>query len=413
MKLNGSIQLDGDKSISIRMILFSILSGQGSKIENIGKSRDVRSSIRCIEKLGLSYDSKTCRINKIPISASNFFDCDNSGTTARLLIGILCGLRIPFKITGDGSLTRRPMKRIIIPLQRMGIELIHANWRLPIEVKSYKGINALRYELPIASAQLKSCIILAALGASGKSQVIERHKSRSHTEKILKMMGANIAIHGNKINISNSGKIKPVNYNVPGDISSAAFLIQMTLLSRGSSIIIKNSILSKERVGFVHVLKSMKANIEITNQFIDKANEEVGDIVVKSSELRAIDVAKEIIPSCIDEIPVLAACATQASGQTIIRGVEELKYKESDRLELIVGNLKRMKADIFTNGKDIVINGKKQLYSTTIITKNDHRIFMTFYALSMALGIKLDYDIEDSFVYSYPNFIKDIKRLKL
>ena len=145
MRLNGSIQLDGDKSISIRMILFSILSGQGSKIGNIGKSRDVRSSIRCIEKLGLSYDNKTCRINKIPISTSNFFDCDNSGTAARLLIGILCGLKIPFKITGDGSLTRRPMKRIIIPLQRMGIELIHTNWRLPIEVKSYKEINALRY----------------------------------------------------------------------------------------------------------------------------------------------------------------------------------------------------------------------------------------------------------------------------
>tara|TARA_B100000214_G_scaffold373834_1_gene355040 strand:+ start:157 stop:1398 length:1242 start_codon:yes stop_codon:yes gene_type:complete len=412
MRLNGSIQLDGDKSISIRMILFSILSGQGSKIGNICKSRDVFSSIRCIEKLGLSYDSKTCRINKIPISASNFFDCDNSGTTARLLIGILCGLRIPFKITGDGSLTRRPMKRIIIPLQRMGIELIHTNWRLPIEVKSYKEINALRYELPIASAQLKSCIILAALGANGKSQVIEKNKSRSHTEKILKMMGANIAIDGNKINISVSKKIKTVNYNVPGDISSAAFLIQMTLISRGSSIIIKNSILSKERVGFIHVLKSMKANIEIKNQYIDEAKEEVGDIIVKSSELRAIDVAKEIIPSCIDEIPVLAACATQASGQTVIRGVEELKYKESDRLELIVGNLKRMKADIFTNGKDIVINGKKKLYSTTIITRNDHRIFMAFYALSMALGIKLDYDIEDSFVYSYPNFIKDIKRLQ-
>ena len=294
----------------------------------------------------------------------------------------------------------------------MGIELFHTNWRLPIEVKSYKEINALRYELPVASAQLKSCIILAALGANGKSQVIEKNKSRSHTEKILKMMGANIAIDGNKINISDSKKIRPINYNIPGDISSAAFLIQMALLSRGSSIIIKNSILSKERVGFIHALKSMKANIEIKNQFIDEAKEEVGDIVVKFSKLRAVEVAQEIIPSCIDEIPVLAACATQASGQTVIRGVEELKYKESDRLELIVENLKRMKADIFTNGRDIVINGKKRLYSTTITTKNDHRIFMTFYALSMALGIKLDYDDEGSFIYSYPNFIKDIRKLE-
>ena len=226
------------------------------------------------------------------------------------------------------------------------------------------------------------------------------------------MMGANIAIDGNKINISDSKKIRPINYNIPGDISSAAFLIQMALLSRGSSIIIKNSILSKERVGFIHALKSMKANIEIKNQFIDEAKEEVGDIVVKFSKLRAVEVAQEIIPSCIDEIPVLAACATQASGQTVIRGVEELKYKESDRLELIVENLKRMKADIFTNGRDIVINGKKRLYSTTITTKNDHRIFMTFYALSMALGIKLDYDDEGSFIYSYPNFIKDIRKLE-
>ena len=242
--------------------------------------------------------------------------------------------------------------------------------------------------------------------------MIEKNKSRSHTEKILKMMGANISIDGNKINISESKKIKTVNYNVPGDISSAAFLIQMALLSRGSSIVIENSILSKERVGFIHVLKSMKANIEIKNQYIDEANEEVGDIIVKFSKLKAVEVSQEIIPSCIDEIPVIAACATQASGQTIIRGVEELKYKESDRLELIVDNLKRMNADIFTNGRDIVINGEKRLYSTTIITRNDHRIFMAFYVLSMALGIKLDYDDEGSFVYSYPNFIKDIRKLE-
>ena len=411
MKFNGSIQLGGDKSISIRMILFSILSGEGSQISNVGRSRDVKSAIRCIEGLGLNYCYKTKKIIKKKVPSSNVFDCDNSATTARLLIGLLIGKKVPFKIIGDKSLMSRPMMRVIRPMMEMGVKLKHFSGRLPIETTNYDKLNSIRYELPVASAQLKSCIILASLGANGKSEIIEQFSTRKHTERILKMMGAKIEINKNIISTYPSAALDTVNYYVPGDVSSAAFLIQLAILGAESSVTIKKSLISKDRIGFIEILKAMNANIEIKNEYIDEAGESVGDIIAKSSNLNSVVIDEEVIPSCIDEVIILATCASQARGQTVIKGVEELKHKESNRLELIVKNLKKMNADISTDGSNIVIRGGKRLYSTTITTNNDHRIFMAFYVLSLAIGVEVDFDTVNSFQYSYPNFTKDIKRM--
>ena len=384
--LKGSVEIPADKSITHRAFMFSALTKGVVKVVNFSKGADCLSTLKIIEQLGCEVNF--VNDNEVEINAKSALkapqmplDCGNSGTTTRLMMEILAGQNFNTKLFGDASLSKRPMKRVISPLELMGAKFNHNDYKLPLEVLGSK-LQGIEYNSPLASAQVKSCLLLAGLNAEGTTTFIEPYKSRNHTELMFEAMGADIEVCDNKVCVKKS-QLNPIDITVCGDISSAAFFMVAGLIVPDSDIIIKNVGINETRAGIIEVLKAMKGNIEVLNERI-VSNEKVADIRVKYSQLKATTVEGSIIPKLIDEIPVICVAASQAEGTTIIRNAQDLRNKEADRITAVQKELSKMGIDITETPDGFIINGKTDLIGDCEIEcYHDHRIAMSCYVAGL------------------------------
>ncbi|MCH1961097.1 3-phosphoshikimate 1-carboxyvinyltransferase [Romboutsia hominis] len=418
--LRGSFELIGDKSISHRAIMFSSISKGHNKISNFLMGQDCLSTISCFKKMGVDIDIKG---NEVFVKGNGLYglkppkdllDVGNSGTTIRLLSGILAGNNFDATLIGDESIGKRPMKRVTDPLRMMGCKIEGKDDANYTPIKIYGGnLKGIDYNMPVASAQVKSALILASLYADSKSIIREKVKSRNHTEIMLKSFGADIDVNDLDITINPVKELFNQDIYVPGDISSAAFIIVGALITKGSEVLIKNVGLNKTRTGIIDVVKNMNGNIEIINQRL-VGGELVGDLLVKySKDLNATTIDKTIIPRLIDEIPVIAVLATQAEGTTIIKDAKELKVKESNRIKSVVDNLKLMGADIEELEDGMVIKGKTKLNGASITTFKDHRIAMAFSIANLICDTDIVLDDKECIDISFPGYFDLLKKLSI
>lgn len=412
--LQGGITIPSDKSISHRAVMFASLAKGVSTIENFSHGADCMSTLEVCKVLGIETefkDEKTLIIksNGKFIAPINDLYCGNSGTTMRLMSGILAGQDFNCVLTGDESLSKRPMKRVIEPLTLMGAEILSNEGKSPLKIfgKQLKGVD---YVSKLASAQVKSCVLLAGLHAQGKTSFTEPHVSRNHTERMLEFLGAKILCENSKTTIEKS-ELTPKTITVAGDISSAAFFIVAGLIVPDSEIILKNVGLNPTRTGILDVVKSMGADIEILDEKL-VSNEEVGDIKVKYSHLKACTIEGDIIPRLIDELPVIAVLATQAEGKTIIKDAEDLRNKESDRIKAIVTELKKLGANIEETPDGFIVHGKTQLKGgVEVETYHDHRLAMSLYVAGMVCENPILINGFEWVNISFPEFEKLVEQL--
>ena len=413
MNLTGEIFFPGDKSISHRSLMFAALCSGKSKISNLSTGKDVQSTKNCLIDCGIKiYNEKSSYIvegGKF-INPKKELDCGNSGTTVRLLAGLLSGQNINATFVGDESLSNRPMKRIIEPLKLMGLNCSSKNFTLPLKIKSSK-LNGINYKSQIASAQVKSAVLLAALGSNKPTSFIEPVLSRNHTEIMLKALGVPINTEKLKTTISKiPKKLKPFNFNIPGDPSSAAFFAGAASMVKNSNLVLKNISGNDTRLGIFSILKQMGVTVLKSNKK-NILGEKIIDIRIKNKRLNGIKINENQIPSIIDEIPIIAIIASQAKGQTKITGAKELRYKESDRISSIVLNLKKMGADITELEDGMIINGPKKLKGTFIKTYHDHRIAMAFKIASIIADGENQLDSIDCVDISYPEFFETLTKI--
>lgn len=417
--LKGTVELIGDKSISHRAIMFSSIAKGTTRIKNFLMGQDCLSTIDCFRKMGVNIDinDKEVIVKGVGLRGlkkpNEILNVGNSGTTIRLMMGILAGNEFESTVIGDESIGKRPMKRVTDPLRLMGCNIKgndDANFT-PITI--YGGnLNGIEYEMPVASAQVKSSIILASLYANSSSTIIEKSKSRNHTEIMLKSFGADIKSNDLKIDIQPVRELFSVgNINVAGDISSAAFIIAAASIVEGSEVLIKNIGLNETRTGIIDVLEAMNGNFEIIDKRFE-SGEVVGDLIVRySDKLIGTTIDSNLIPRLIDEIPVIAILATQANGTTVIKDAKELKVKESNRIKAVVDNLKNMGAEIEELEDGMVIKGKTKLKGANIKTFNDHRIAMAFSVASLISEGKLNLDNTACIDISFPGYFDLINNL--
>ena len=416
--LRGTFELIGDKSISHRSIMFSAISKGNNKVSNFLMGQDCLSTVSCFRKMGvdIQIDGKDVYVKGNGLYGlkrpKEILDVGNSGTTIRLMMGILAGNKFDATLIGDNSIAKRPMKRVTDPLRLMGCNIEGKDDANYTPIKIYGGdLKAIDYHMPVASAQVKSALILASLYANDTSFIYEKVKSRNHTEIMLKSFGADINVENLKISVNPVNELFSQDIYVPGDISSAAFIIVSALITKGSEVIIKNVGLNETRTGIIDVVKNMNGNIEIINERL-VGGELVGDLLVRyTKDLCATTIDKDIIPRLIDEIPVIAVLATQAEGTTIIKDAQELKVKESNRIKSMVENLKILGADIEELEDGMIIKGKSKLNGGKIKTFKDHRIAMAFSTLNLISAEKIKLDNEDCINVSFPGYFDLIKSL--
>ena len=384
--LRGEITIPPDKSISHRAIMFSSLAKGRSLINNLSRGEDCISTLRLFRSLGVDI-TQTGERNVEIFSSGKFspqkkeLDCGNSGTTMRLCSGILAGQDFKTVLYGDESLSKRPMGRVITPLEMMGASIKSSSGFAPLKING-KKLKGITYNLPIASAQVKSCVLLAGLNAEGTTTVIEKFPSRNHTELMLEYMGANITTDVNSVSVSQS-ILEPRVINVAGDISSAAYFIVAGLTVPNSDVVIKKVGLNPTRTGIIDVVRRMGGNIEILDSSV-ASGELVGDIRVQYSELKGCNIQGADIPRLIDELPVIALLATQAEGETVISDAEDLRKKESDRITTITNGLKSIGANIEEKQDGFIISGKTKLSGDKELDVfHDHRLAMSYYVAGL------------------------------
>ncbi|RGF22263.1 3-phosphoshikimate 1-carboxyvinyltransferase [Firmicutes bacterium OM04-13BH] len=414
--LKGEITVPGDKSISHRGIMLGALANGTTSITNFLKGADCLSTISCFQKMGIEIEETESEIlvhgkGLHGLSApKEILDAGNSGTTTRLISGILAGQNFSCDLTGDASIQKRPMKRIMTPLSMMGADItsVHNNGCAPLHIKGapLKGIS---YQSPVASAQVKSCVLFAGLYADGKTSVTEPFLSRNHSELMLSSFGASVQTCGTTATIEPEPVLTAQKVEVPGDISSAAFFIAAGLLIPGSELLIKNVGINPTRDGILRVCKQMGANLELLNTRT-QCGEPVADILVKHSELNGTVIEGDLIPTLIDELPVIAVMAACANGETIIRNAEELKVKESNRLEIIVHHLSEMGCDITGTEDGMIIRGGKPLHGAVLDSHLDHRIAMSFAVAGLVADGETEITNADCVNISYPGFYRDLLR---
>ena len=415
--LKGEITVPGDKSISHRGVMFGAISEGITELTGFLDGADCRSTISCFRAMGIDISQEKDHViihgkGLHGLNApANMLDVGNSGTTTRLISGILAGQPFVSSLNGDASIQKRPMDRIITPLSEMGayIRSLKDNGCAPLEMGG-KPLKAIHYNSPVASAQVKSCVLLAGLYADGVTSVSEPVISRNHTELMLSGFGANIKTNGLTASIEGSPKLIGQKINVPGDISSAAYFIVAGLICPNADLLIKNVNTNPTRAGIIKVAQSMGGNIELINERII-SGEPVADIHVTTSQLTGCEISGDIIPTLIDEIPVIAVMAACAKGTTIVKDAAELKVKESNRIATVTENLKAMGCDITATDDGMIIVGGKELQGTTIKTYKDHRIAMAFAVAGLIADGKTDFDDEKCCVISYPNFFETLNRL--
>ena len=413
--LRGKIKVQGDKSISHRSIIFASLGDSTVEIENFLHGADCMSTVDCMKNFGVDIKFG----EKIFVTGNglhglcepqNILDAGNSGTTLRLLMGLAAAQNFLTVFTGDNSLRQRPMARVIKPLTEMGASIFgrNAGKNLPIAVTATKNLRGITYEMPVASAQVKSAIMLAALYASGVTTIVEPAPSRDHTEKMLAAFGAHLEKIGNTIKIFPTEKLTaPAKIIVPNDISSAAYWIVLAAVTKNSAVTLENVGVNETRTGILDVLKSMGASIELVN-LRESGGELAADIKVTSSNLHGVETGGAIIPRLIDEVPALAVAAAFAEGTTVIHDVGELRVKESDRLAAIVDEFNKISPRSFEATADsLIIHGGNEKIFAACKTYGDHRIAMALSIFGAASG-GVDIDDADCVKISYPNFFENL-----
>ena len=414
MGIKGELTFPGDKSISHRALMFAGLAEGESRISNLSTGVDVQSTRKCLEACGIKISNDRNDVivkGRIFSDPTEPLDCGNSGTTTRLLLGLLAGQGINATFVGDSSLSARPMNRILEPLSQMGLKCESHAGKLPITIHK-SDLNGIQYECPVASAQIKSAILLAGLGASGKTSVEEPILSRDHTEKMIHGLGVDISIKGLTATVSNlSSPFSSFQFSIPGDPSTAAFFAASAALVPNSEIVLNRVLANPTRIGFFTALEKMGAGMECLDQW-DEAGEQIGNLKIFHQALNATPITKDNIPGLIDEIPVIAILATQAEGKMEIRGAEELRIKECDRIHAVCKNLKKMGADIQELDDGFIINGPTPLYGAEIETFHDHRIAMAFAIAGLVVHGKLVLDHPECASISYPEFYDELERMK-
>lgn len=404
--LKGTITIPSDKSISQRALILSTLAKGSFKIENFCLSQDCLSTLGVVKDLGIDInfiDNKTLRItNNGLIKPVKNLECNNSGTCMRMMSGVLAGQNFNSVLTGDESLSKRPMKRVIDPLTLMGAKIESNNGLAPLNIFG-QNLHGIEYNSLISSAQVKSCMLLAGVQANGKTIYTEPHKSRNHTEIMLKNMGADIEIENNIIKISKSD-LTPKDIKIIGDFSSAAFFITSGLIIPDSEIIIKNVGLNPTRTGFLTILKEMGANIEILD-YRKNNGEPFGNLKVLTSDLKGVTVEGDIISNSIDELPLFAILGACADGKTIVKDAQELRKKESDRICAIVTEIRKLGIEIEETPDGFVVEGKQQFKGgVEVDSHNDHRIAMSLYIAGMLCKEQINIKDFECIDISFPEF---------
>lgn len=417
-KLRGNIYVPGDKSISHRsLILGSIAQGE-TRIYNFLNSLDCLKTLECMQALGVKIELDENNSVKIKgkglyglQEAKGILDVGNSGTTIRLLTGLLGGQSFYSVLSGDDSIRRRPMKRVIEPLRLMGADI----WGrkdgqfAPLSIRGNK-LNPLHYTLPVASAQVKTALLLAGLYTIGETVVKEPLPTRDHTERMLEIMQADIKISPPEIKVMGGKELKGTDIFVPGDISSAAYFIAAASILKGSQIIIKQVGINPTRTGIIEILKKMGAKINILNYRI-KSNEPRADLMIEYSKLKGIEIKKGNVPFLIDELPLIAVMATQAQGKTVVSGAKELRVKETDRIKAIVSELKKMGADIEEREDGFRVNGPTKLHGAVCKSYNDHRIAMSLAVAALLAEGKTVIKNSECIDISFPEFEKILQKM--
>ncbi|WP_139693524.1 3-phosphoshikimate 1-carboxyvinyltransferase [Sporolactobacillus terrae] len=416
--LHGQLHVPGDKSISHRSIIFGAISSGVTEVNNFLPSEDCLTTIRAFRDMGVVIERSSDHVRvhgapnglKLPRHPLNM---GNSGTTTRLLLGLLSGQQFTTELFGDASLSRRPMRRVTEPLSQAGARFqVGEKGTLPITVFGQRNLKTLNYRLPVASAQVKSALILAALQTCGESTIIEKLQTRDHTERMLKAFGGEIYQHGRTIQVMGKPQLTGQNVTVPGDMSSAAFFLTAAALLPGSEVTLKNVGLNPTRTGFLDVLKRMGASVDVLNE--KKQVEPSGDLRVRHAHLKAIHLSQEEIPSVIDELPLVALLATQAKGTTTITGAEELRVKETDRIAVVAEELTKLGARIEELPDGLIIHGQTALnpqMSDRVDTHGDHRIGMMLAVAALLCDNSLYLENEAAINISYPGFFDDLKQL--
>lgn len=415
--ISGEISVPGDKSISHRGVMFGAISDGTTELTGFLDGADCRSTISCFRKMGIEitqvHDYVMIHGKGLHglTAPTEVLDVGNSGTTTRLMSGILAGSNFSSIVNGDASIQTRPMKRIMTPLSMMGADIssMKENDCAPLQING-GNLHPIHYDSPVASAQVKSAILLAGLYCDGVTSVTEPVLSRNHTELMLTGFGAQISSEDTTASVVGLPKLHGQNIHVPGDISSAAYFIAAALLAPDAELTIHNVNCNPTRDGILKVAKAMGGNISYESRRI-VSGEEVCDLVVKSSSLHGTTVCGDIIPTLIDEIPMIAVMAAYADGTTIIKDAAELKVKESNRIDSVVENLKSMGVDATATEDGMIINGGKPLHGTRIKTKSDHRIAMSFAIAGLFADGVTTFDDPDCVVISYPDFYKTIENI--
>lgn len=415
-QLNGTIEVPGDKSISHRAIMFGALANGQTTIEHFLHGEDCLSTIAVFRQLGVAIDVSSDKITvhgtgieslKQP---STILDVGNSGTTIRLMMGILAGRPFESQLTGDASIQKRPMNRVITPLKTMSAAISAQEGGLaPVTVSAVEAITGINYDMPVASAQVKSALLFAGMQSDDVTIINEKEKSRDHTERMLQQFGGAITINGLSISITKQPPLQGQNIYVPGDISSAAFFLVAASLLAGSKVTLKNVGMNPTRTGIIDVLRDMGAAIAETSQ--PTTGEPLSDLTVSAAPLKATEIGGSLIPRLIDELPIIALLATQAEGTTVIKDAEELKVKETNRIDTVAEELTKMGADITATPDGLIIKGPTALHGATVSSHGDHRIGMMLAVAGFIASSPVELEDAEAIAVSYPNFFEHVEQL--
>ena len=416
--LKGEITVPGDKSISHRSIMLGSIASGITEVHGFLNGADCISSMNCFRQMGvdIAYDGSIVTIHGNGLhglkAPADTLDVGNSGTTTRLMSGILAAQNFSSRVIGDDSICRRPMKRIMTPLAMMGADITseRGNDCAPLIINGRK-LKGIHYNSPVASAQVKSCVLLAGLYADGETSVTEPYVSRNHTELMLNAFGGSCTTIGTTATVTSDPVLTGQKIVVPGDISSAAYFLAAGLIAENSEITIKNVGINPTRDGIIDVIKMMGGDMTFANVNAD-SGEPTADITVKTSSLKGCVIEGDIIPKLIDEIPVIAILACFAEGETVIKDAAELKVKESNRIDVMVNNLSAMGADITGTDDGMIIRGGKPLHSAVIHSRKDHRIAMSFAIAAMCAEGETEILDADCVNISYPDFYRDLEKLQ-
>ncbi len=413
-RVGGVVRPPGDKSISHRAVMLAALARGKSELSGLLTGDDVKSTARVLRQLGVDIstirDGATVRITGARLTArSARLNCGNSGTTARLMLGVLAGQKFAATLTGDASLRRRPMRRVTEPLKQMGADIKERGDGLPLTIRGGK-LRGLTYSSPVASAQVKSAILFAGLTGQVPVTITEPYRSRDHTERLFAHLGLGIHERDSTISYQPSGiSIPSFTVTVPGDISSAAFMVAAAVLADGGELLVENVGVNPTRTGILVVLERMGAHVERIN-LRDAGGEPVADLVVRPAGLKGTEVTAAEIPTLVDEVPVLAVLASRARGSTVFREVGELRVKESNRLELVAANLRGLGVRAEALGNDLHVEGTEKPPRGRVDTASDHRLAMAFAVLGTVEGADVKLSERKSVAISYPGFFDDLRK---